>query len=243
SHHRNDTMSIMQSIPGLGTGVFGRNLSDLSEPAKADPALPPTPVADHQGDRAPPFELPYTPHAPGDFPDTPRGAEAPDQPKYTDADLYDSQDPYHPEASRAPNQDDIDQDAIGDCYFVATLSAMAQSADGRAQIENAIQYDAGTGTFTVTLYSKDADGNPVPREITVTQEDIQDNIDRGGGSRADNDGGPIWPAVMEAAYAKMHYQDATANGQTADPRLDGGYGPGSADKLGPDGKPIQARND
>jgi len=231
-------MSIMQSTLSSQVNALLQRLPD-PPPAKADPAVQ-TPIDDgDQGSKQPPFELPYTPHFPLDFP---RGGNGPSQPTYTDADLYGPQDPNDPESPEGPNPDDIDQDSIGDCYFVATLSAMAGSEEGRAQIEDAITYDPATGNFTVTLYGKDANGNPVEQQVTVTQADVQDNIDRNGGSRVDNGGGPLWPAVMEAAYAKMHYQDATANGQTPDPRLDGGYGPGSADKLDANGKPVQAVN-
>jgi hypothetical protein len=55
---------------------------------------------------------------------------------------------------------------------------------------------------------------PFPRKITettpvqieVTQADIEDNLRRGGGSTVDNQpgtDGPIWPAVLESARAKM----------------------------------------
>lgn len=202
----------------------------------ASPHAPtPDPLPQIDGKHIKPFELPYNPH----FPDLPPigwpkeiDITKPLPPSYTDEDLY---------GPDGPQPQDIRQDSIGDCYFVATLSGMAGNADGQNAIQESITYDEQTGNFTVTFYEQGPDGQPQQRQVVVTQADIQDNIDRGGGSQADNGGGPIWPAVMEAAYAKMHLEDATANGQV-DPRIDGGYGPGTADRLGANGKPIQAQD-
>lgn len=169
------------------------------EPELAVPAEPtgtaPSPGADPVDQ--PPFELP--PFPPGlEIPDIPGlgGAGKPQsEAAYTEADLY---------GPNGPEPQDIGQDSIGDCYFVATLAALANSPEGDARIEDAIVYNEDTQTFTVTLYEEGPLGMPIPVQVEVTQADIQDNIDRGGGSTVDNNGGegPIWPAVMEAAYAK-----------------------------------------
>lgn len=128
-----------------------------------------------------------------------RQADAPGQsvpaakapgPKYTNATLY---------GPAGPRASDVRQDALGDCYFVATLAAVAQE---RPQaIRDAIGYNAKTGNFTVRLH--DASGKPV--HVRVTQADIAYNIKRQGGSTMDNTGktGPAWPAVMETAFAKL----------------------------------------
>lgn len=93
-------------------------------------------------------------------------------PTYTDTSLYAGQ----------PRADDIRQDALGDCYFVATLGAVAQQ---RPQaIRDAISYDAKTGTFNVRLY--DAAGKA--KTINVTQAEVADNVKRQGGSTMDNTG-------------------------------------------------------
>lgn len=99
-----------------------------------------------------------------------------------------------------PKRDDIQQDAFGDCYFDATMAAVAQQNPGL--IQNAIHYDAKTGEYTVRLY----DSNGKPQTIRVTQDEVADNIARRGGSTADNthQDQRIWPAVMETAFAKMH---------------------------------------
>lgn len=116
---------------------------------------------------------------------------APAQPHRFDAsDLY---------GSGGPTPADIQQNNFGDCYYVATLAAVAQQQPAR--IQNAISYDANSGIFTVRLH----DSSGQVQSIQVTQAEVADNIARGGGSTADNTGTDqrIWPDVMEAAYAKM----------------------------------------
>ncbi|WP_102144000.1 C2 family cysteine protease [Mycobacterium hubeiense] len=105
--------------------------------------------------------------------------------EFTEEDLYDGD----------PSSADIDQDDIGDCYLAATMGAIANADPQR--IKDRIKYDPATGTFNVTLW----DGNQW-REIPVSQDDIQANIDAHGAS--DENGGPLWPAVLESAYANMH---------------------------------------
>jgi len=100
--------------------------------------------------------------------------------------------------SGRPVPTDIDQDSLGDCYFVATLAAIAGQTPER--IEQAIDYNEDTGNFTVELYNGDEWVT-----VEVSQAEIQDNIARNGGSTVDNGhaDGAIWPAVMEVAYAKV----------------------------------------
>jgi len=121
----------------------------------------------------------------------PSGPTPPSQPHRFDAgDLY---------GKGGPTPADIQQNNFGDCYFVATLAAVAQQQPAR--IQNAISYDASSGNFTVRLH----DPSGRVQSIQVTQAEVADNINRGGGSTADNTGTDqrIWPDVMEAAYAKM----------------------------------------
>jgi Calpain family cysteine protease len=110
-------------------------------------------------------------------------------PRFDAADLY---------GRGGPTARDIVQDDIGDCYFVATLGAVANQNPGA--IRNAISYDARTQSFNVTLHQN---GRPVT--VNVTQADLNYNISRNGGSSVDNTGrdGPVWPAVMETAAAKL----------------------------------------
>ncbi|EFV12219.1 hypothetical protein [Segniliparus rugosus] len=122
-------------------------------------------------------------------------------------------------SSSGPGAEDVRQSSVGDCYFDAAMAAVAHTQPER--IMNAINFDQATGNFIVRLYNyaegrdyipgTHGDGNPwpagvaaVPVSVTVTQNDIKDDIRAGGASSLD-DGIPgyIWPAVMEAAYAKI----------------------------------------
>ena len=123
---------------------------------------------------------------------------APEQPpapdyKWTEEDLYDGD----------PSGEDINQDGIGDCYLMATMGAIAHADPQR--IKDRIGYNPATGEFDVTLW----DGEQW-RHVPVTQTDIDANIAAEGGSSVDNfpmAGKPLWPAVLESAYAKMHGKD------------------------------------
>ncbi|OAN39460.1 C2 family cysteine protease [Mycolicibacterium iranicum] len=113
--------------------------------------------------------------------------------KWDEGDLYDGD----------PRGSDVNQDGIGDCYLVATMSAIA-NADPQ-WIKDRIGYDPQTGMFDVTLW----DGHEW-RHISVTQADIDANIAQHGASGVDtptpgvtNPNAPLWPAVLESAYAKM----------------------------------------
>ncbi|MDA2894293.1 C2 family cysteine protease [Mycolicibacterium sp. BiH015] len=108
--------------------------------------------------------------------------------KWGDDDLYDGD----------PKGSDVNQDGIGDCYLVATMSSIANA--NPQWIKDRISYDPYTGLFDVTLW----DGREW-RHIPVTQADIDANIAQHGASGVDNNvpGAPLWPAVLESAYAKM----------------------------------------
>ena len=130
-------------------------------------------------------------------------------------------------SSSGPEAEDVRQSRVGDCYFDAAMAAVAHTQPER--IMNAIDFDQATGNFVVHLYNyaegrdyipgTHGDGNPwpagvaaVPTSITVTQSDIKDDIRVGGASSLD-DGVPgyIWPAVMEAAYAKLLFENYPAH--------------------------------
>ncbi|MBT2751913.1 MULTISPECIES: C2 family cysteine protease [unclassified Lysobacter] len=119
-------------------------------------------------------------------------------PRFTQEDLYGR--------SGRPKASDIRQDDINDCYFLAPLGGLARAQPQRFQ--DAIRYDSESQTFQVTLYKSGASG-PEPVVLTVDQDDIADNLSRKGGSTVDNRrgrDGPIWPAVMETAYAELQEQ-------------------------------------
>lgn len=118
----------------------------------------------------------------------------PPAPHFTDQNLY---------LAGGPTANDIKQDAFGDCYFVATLGAVAQ--EDPKTIRAAIHYDSNSQQFRVRLY--DLKGQV--KFIMVTQAELEDNVKRQGGSYVDNTGKyeRTWPAVIETAYAKMFDKD------------------------------------
>ena len=160
------------SPSGVEQGALLRALDDVTGGRQATDAL-------MRGDVVPQQTMPAG------------GGKATKAPTYTDKTLY---------GNGGPVAADIQQDSFGDCYFVATLGAVAQQ--NPAAIRNAISYDAKTSSFNVTLY----DSAGKKQTINVTQAEIASNVKQGGGSTMDNTGTTArgWPAVMETAFAKMN---------------------------------------
>jgi hypothetical protein len=117
-------------------------------------------------------------------------------PQYTDQQLYG--------VNGQPQLADVKQDLIFNCYLVSSMGAIAAQQPDR--IRDAIRYEPdasnpSAGVFHVTLH------HPIrgPVEVPVTQADVEHNIQKSGGGIADNrKGSPIWPSVMETAFAKLH---------------------------------------
>lgn len=103
-----------------------------------------------------------------------------------------------------PRIEDIQQDRFFNCFFLAPAGAIAATQPDR--VKDIIRYDPqigsdGAGGFQVTLH-KPGHG---PVEIAVSQQDVDYNIRRNGGSTADNTrDGATWPAVLETAFVKLH---------------------------------------
>lgn len=88
-----------------------------------------------------------------------------------------------------PSMEDVNQGALGDCWYLASLMAVARA--NPSLIEEAIT-DNKNGSYTVRLYS---DGKPV--YITVTDDEVYNK----NGGRAFVRSGERWPAIMEKALA------------------------------------------
>ncbi|EFV12220.1 C2 family cysteine protease [Segniliparus rugosus] len=141
-------------------------------------------------------------------------------------------------ATTGPNANDVHQSGIGDCYFDASMAAVAYAQPDL--IKKNISYDPKTGNFTVQVYdypdgrnwtgAQHGDDNPwpttnqhiTPKVVTVTQDDIRQNLATTGASGLDDSNtgrkGYIWPAVLESAVAKMNEDDY---GSRADPHHPG----------------------
>ena len=130
------------------------------------------------------------------------------QRQYTAADLY------GPDGR--PHAADIHQDDIYDCYLVAPMGAVGEQQPDR--IRDAVRFNPETGDFTVRLYRPPNEQErtqgrtgPIEESVVVSQDDIQYNLRRHGGGTADNNpdrNGPLWPTVIEAAFAEMYGRDA-----------------------------------
>jgi hypothetical protein len=118
-----------------------------------------------------------------------------------------------------PRSADIEQsNTLKNCWFLSALGSMAQQCPGL--IDDAIRIEPKTGQVQVRLYGVDGPepirhvhkdmvkpvGLGEPCWVTVSEQDLLDNLRRGGGSRAElgrpRNTAPIWPALFETALAK-----------------------------------------
>jgi hypothetical protein len=148
-----------------------------------------------------------------------REAEAggPVTPSLTDgADHYqdfprDTYGPFGPDGKGRPDLTDIDQGDLGDCWFLASLGAIAQSDPewiGRHIRDN------GDGTYTVTLYDRQGDGDYEPVEITVD-----------GDFPVDADGDPVYSQAASGNETwAMIYEKAFAQWKGGYSDIEGGWG-------------------
>ena len=169
--------------------------------------------------------------------------------QYAAADLYGS--------DGRPHAADIRQNDIYNCYFLAPLGALGEQQPER--IRDAIRFNAEVGDFTVTLYRPPStqerslgQADPIRESITVSQEDIRWNINRGGGGTVDNSregDGALWPTVIEAGFAELYGRDE--RGQInlnrgyrtiGDPTGGGALADGMYALTGESGRNLQIRN-
>lgn len=125
-------------------------------------------------------------------------------------------------ASPAVSPADVSQGALGDCYLLAMMIAIARV---RPDVLQKLVKDNGDGTYEVTLYEDHLIGGATPYTEKVTAEVP---VDKNGNPlyaqvnpRADG-GRPLWPLLIEKAYAKHQ-------GGYAD--IEGGEGTTSAQVL------------
>lgn len=92
--------------------------------------------------------------------------------------------------------DDVEQGQLGDCYFLASLEAVAHT--NPKLLENAIR-DNKDGTYTVSLWSRPEEGS-APRKVQVT---VDGKLPESGGESryATSRTGELWPMLFEKAYA------------------------------------------
>ena len=97
---------------------------------------------------------------------------------------------------------DVDQGAVGDCYFMAGLAAVART--DHTIIDNMIT-DNGDDTFTVRFFnSGKADYVTVDRFLPTTKENSFFYANNSSGKRFDNNTNELWVALVEKAYAQVN---------------------------------------
>jgi hypothetical protein len=95
---------------------------------------------------------------------------------------------------------DIDQNALGDCYYLATLSSIAQEKPD--YIQNMFT-DNGDSTFTVRFYNSGvADYVTVDRYLATNSSGYAVYAGWGGGLSTSTSN-ELWVALAEKAYAQL----------------------------------------
>ncbi len=99
-----------------------------------------------------------------------------------------------------PKGTDTAQGALGDCYFIASMAAVANASP--QSIKDAIKYNPAKETYTVRFFEESYGGaaKPVYIEVDAYLPTVQGN--RNDPAYAGEPGGKLWPAIMEKAYAK-----------------------------------------
>ena len=124
-------------------------------------------------------------------------------------------------SSSGPTMDDLYQGAVGDCYFLATLGAVANTNPD--WIEQSI-VDFGDGTFGVRFMTEA--GN---QEFVRVDGDLAVNYTQDGGSTLAytgfGEGGSIWAPLMEKAwtFARDRVNSDTPVAETSYHNISGGW--------------------
>lgn len=110
--------------------------------------------------------------------------------------------------------DDVVQNELGDCFLLASLSALA-AVNPRA-VEEAIT-DHGDGTYTVRFYEKQGRGPLRPVDILI-DGDLPTKADGKLVYGSARSGRELWPSLVEKAYAtwKGGYGELSMGGYAGD---------------------------
>ncbi len=101
---------------------------------------------------------------------------------------------------KAPSARDPAQGAVGDCFLIASMAAVAGASP--ETIEKAVKHDPEKGTYTVRFHEEVGRGRYQPVDIEVDAWLPTDKSGRDDPAYAGQPGGKLWPAIIEKAYAK-----------------------------------------
>ena len=99
-----------------------------------------------------------------------------------------------------PKGKDTAQGFAGDCFLIASMAAVANASP--QAIKDMVKYDKSKGTYTVRFYEEQGRDKytPVYIEVDAWLPTSKDN--KKDPSYAGDEGGPMWSAIVEKAYAK-----------------------------------------
>jgi len=105
-----------------------------------------------------------------------------------------------------PNAAQATQGSIGDCYLIAALGAVAAQPAGQASLMKMIHPHTANSTYTVTFQEEQWDGSHKPQSVKVDlwmpANDGQLKFALKGNDWGDLETTPLWPAIIEKAYAQ-----------------------------------------
>jgi hypothetical protein len=126
----------------------------------------------------------------------------------------------------SPSADQASQGSIGDCYLIAAMGAVAAQPGGQKQIMDMIKPHGPSKSYTVTFQEEQRRGGykPVSFKIDMWMPAKGGKLKYalGGSPVANLEKVPLWPAIVEKAYAQWK----------------GGY-----EKIGGGGVPGQAMSE
>jgi hypothetical protein len=156
------------------------------------------------------------------FSDQPALAKDEENPKLREDLVYSPIEGDH--APKDPKGSDTAQGGLGDCFFVASMAAVANAAPGL--ITDMIRYDPKKKTHTVRFFEESGRGAAKPIYIEVDGFLPTSRDSRNDPSYAGDPGGKMWPAIVEKAYAKWkggyHVLGEGGTGEEAMTALTGG---------------------
>ncbi len=104
---------------------------------------------------------------------------------------------------KAPKAQDVGQGAIGDCYLMAGMGAVA--AQRPDLIQKMIKYDSGKNAYTVTFQERQRDGKfkavPIKVSAYLPSRNGASAVYAQDGASKQGDNQALWPAIIEKAYA------------------------------------------